>query len=186
LSLEASSAPEADAGDRFDAIPAAVTQIQPWGALSGLSLGYSPSERWEVTLSWSTLGSDVDEDLNAGDELRVLQRVRLTSVILGARYYPLTATRVRPFAALGVGSFEGTETGLTREDGRDWSRGHSALGTQLGAGVDVDLSRRVTFGVRALYNWMGRFDEPIGGRQHYRGTEFRVAASWRFGGGPRL
>lgn len=167
---------------RFTPLVESVTQVQPWGALSGLTLGYAPTPSWEVVLSWSALTSDVDEDLvNGTADPRTLQQVRLTSVLLGARWYPLATRRVRPFAALSVGTFEGREEGVQLLDGKPWSENERSLGTQWGAGVDVDLTRSLTVGTHLSYNWMGRFDRAVGGRRDYRGFEFRLAGSWRFG-----
>lgn len=171
--------------DRFGVpvgVPAAVSQIQPWGALSGLAIGYGLTPHWEATLSWATLGSDVDERMVSSDGARTLRKVRLTSVLLGARWYPLAPRRLRPFAALAIGTFEGSEEGVTLDGARDWSTSRNAIGGQVGAGLDLDLTRNATFGLRAAYNWMSAFGEPVGGRDAYRGAELRVAASWRFGG----
>ena len=173
---------DTEAGDRFGVVPDAVRQVQPWGALSGLSVGYGLTEHLEATLAWATLGSQVDEDLFTDDGERTLREVRLTSVLLGARYYPLPKARVRPFAALAIGSFEGTEKGVHPLTSRSWSESHNSVGGQVGAGLDLDLTRSLTFGVRLGYNWMSAFTEPVGGRRDYRGAEFGVAASWRFGG----
>jgi hypothetical protein len=176
------------ADSRFPAIVESAAQVQPWGALSGLTLGYAPDPRWEVTLSWGALTSEVDEDLSTGGaEPRTLQEVQLTSVLLGARWYPLASaggrtTRWRPFASLAAGTFEGREEGVVL-GGRDgWSQTRRVLGGQLGGGVDLDLTRSLTVGAHLAWNWMARFDEPVGGRRDYRGGEFRLAASWRFGG----
>ena len=164
-------------------VPDAVSQIQPWGALSGLTLGYAVSSHWEASLTWSTLGSDVDEDLvTDGDDPRTLTSVRLTSVLLGARWYPLAASRLRPFASLALGSVEGAEKGLLDDGVGTWSRSHAVVGGQLGAGVDVGLAGGLTVGGQVAYNWMGRFASTVGGRRDYRGAEFRLQASWRFGG----
>lgn len=130
-----------------------VGQVQPWGTLSGLTLGYEISPRWDMTLSWGALTSDVDDELVTGaKEPRTLRQVRLRSVLLGTRWFPLRHTRWRPFAAFAVGNFEGVEQG-NLFDGTDRSKSQSSFGSQFG-----------------------------GGRHEYRGVEFRVAASWRFGG----
>ena len=68
-------------------------------------------------------------------------------------------------------------------DGTDkWSKSQSSFGSQFGGGLDVDLTDQISVGTHLTYNWMTRFTESVGGRHEYRGVEFRVAASWRFGG----
>lgn len=186
--LAEASAP-ADALEAEDArlspLVESVGQVQPWGALSGLTLGYAVNPQWEFVLSWGALTSDVDENLVTGTQSpRTLRQVRLTSVLLGARWFPLRQARFRPFAALAVGTFNGREKGTQLDlgpDGGSWSASSGAVGTHLGAGVDLDLNAHMTVGAQFGYNWMRRFSSDIGGRRHYRGTEFRVAASWRFG-----
>ena len=100
-----------------------VGQVQPWGTLSGLTLGYEISPRWEMTLSWGALTSDVDDELVTGaKEPRTLRQVRLRSVLLGTRWFPLRYTRWRPFAAFAVGSFEGVEQGNLFDGTDKWSK----------------------------------------------------------------
>jgi opacity protein-like surface antigen len=125
----------------------------------------------------------VDQNLVSGSaELRTLRQVRLSSVLLGARWFPLRAARLRPFATAAAGSFRGREEGVLFGGADKWSKTHSAFGSQLGGGVDLDLTRSVTVDAHLSYNWMTRFSQPVSGRRDYRGTEFRIAASWRFGG----
>jgi len=38
-----------------------------------------------------------------------------------------------------------------------WSKSNTALGSQLGAGLDLDLTEHVTVGAQLSYNWMARF-----------------------------
>jgi len=103
--LAEASAPadELTEGSRLTPIVESVGQVQPWGALSGLTVGYALDRHWEVTLSWGALTSDVDENLvDAADSPRTLRQVKLTSVLLGARWFPLRTNRWRPFAGLAV------------------------------------------------------------------------------------
>ena len=165
---------------RLAPIVESVGQVQPWGALSGMTIGYALDHHWEVTLSWGALRSDVDEDLvTVADEPRTLRRVRLTSVLLGARWFPLRHERWRPFAVMALGSFEGREEGVLFGRSDKWSKSQSSFGSQLGGGLDLGLTAHVTVGLHLAYNWMTRFSETVGGRRQYRGAEFRVAASWR-------
>jgi hypothetical protein len=176
----ASPADGAFEDSRLAPIVESVGQIQPWGALSGMTIGYALDRHWEVTLSWGALTSDVDEDLvTVADEPRTLRRVRLTSVLLGGRWFPLRHERWRPFAVMAVGSFEGQEEGVLFGRSDKWSKSQSSFGSQLGGGLDLDLTVHVTVGVHLAYNWMTRFSETVGGRRQYRGAEFRVAAGWR-------
>jgi len=165
---------------RLSPIVESVGQVQPWGALSGVTIGYAIDRHCEVTLSWGALTSDVDEDLVAvADEPRTLRKVQLTSVMLGGRWFPLTHERWRPFAVLAVGSFEGLEKGVLFGGSDKWSKSQSSFGSQLGGGLDLDLTAHVTVGAHLAYDWMTRFSEDVGGRRQYRGAEFRIAAAWR-------
>jgi hypothetical protein len=171
-------------GSRLSPIVESVAQVQPWGALSGLTLGYAIDQHWEATLSWGALTSDVDEDLVTGTNLpRTLRQVRLTSVLLGVRWFPLQNQHWRPFVGLALGSFEGEEKGVMFGGQEKWSKTTSSFGSQIGGGLDLDVMPHLTVGAQLAYNWMSRFKEQVGGRREYRGGEFRVAASWRFGGG---
>jgi hypothetical protein len=123
--LASSSAP-AEGQDTEDArlvpIVESVGQVQPWGTLSGLTLGYEISPRWDMTWSKGTCS-------------------------------------------------------MARTSGRRVS----SFGSQFGGGLDVDLTDQIFVGTH-LIQLDARFTESVGGRHEYRGVEFRLAASWRFGG----
>lgn len=63
------------------------------------------------------------------------------------------------------------------------SRTQATIGGQLGAGVDIHLSRRWSFGLSAVFNWMADFAEPIGKRDNYSGLDLRLSVGWLFGKG---
>ena len=183
LAEAAAPADELTEDSRLGAIVESAAQVQPWGTLTGLTVGYEMSRNWEVTLSWGALTSDIDEDLVTGTvEPKTLRQVRLSSVLLGARWFPLQHERLRLFASVTIGSFEGVEKGVLFGGQDPWSKSQSSFGSQLGGGIDLDLLPQVTVGVQLAYDWMARFAEDVGGRRDYRGAEFRLAASWRFGG----
>lgn len=53
----------------------------------------------------------------------------------------------------------------------------------VGAGVDIHLSRRWSFGLSVVYNWMADFSEPIGKRDNFGGFDLRLSVGWLFGKG---
>jgi hypothetical protein len=63
------------------------------------------------------------------------------------------------------------------------SRTQATVGGHVGAGVDIHLSRRWSFGLSAVYNWMADFGEPIGKRDNYSGFDLRLSVGWLFGKG---
>jgi hypothetical protein len=63
------------------------------------------------------------------------------------------------------------------------SRTQATVGGHLGAGVDIHLNRRWSFGLSAVYNWMADFAEPIGKRDNYGGFDLRLSVGWLFGKG---
>ena len=161
---------------RLSPIVESVGQVQPWGALSGVTIGYAIDRHCEVTLSWGALTSDVDEDLVAvADEPRTLRKVQNARRALVSPDPRALATLCGP----GRRSVEGLETGVLFGGSDKWSKSQSSFGSQLGGGLDLDLTAHVTVGAHLAYDWMTRFSEDVGGRRQYRGAEFRIAAAWR-------
>ncbi|MFH1570335.1 MAG: hypothetical protein ABIL09_20250, partial [Gemmatimonadota bacterium] len=141
---------------------------------------------FEVRLSYGGLSSDVPSSAAPAyvGEYGILQEVRLYSLLLGVRQYlpvPRRWERVRPYLAVALGSYVGSERGRTVGTVTEsWEERRGAPGGQLGAGVDLRLSSRVLLGGSASYNRMAEFGRAIGGRNEYNGAEYRAGLSWVF------
>lgn len=174
-----------EAAPADDWLRATVGEAVTWGPLAGLSLGYWLGDDVEIRLSYATLSSDYPTGATTADG-RLVEDIRLTSVLLGVRRYLLLPGpwgRVRPHVSTAVGSFQGMEKGRRWDrEGETWSETRGALGARMGAGVEVCLNRRLALGLSGGYNLMSDFAEPIGERRNYSGPEFDISVSLLFGG----
>jgi hypothetical protein len=161
------------------------------GVVGSLTFSYFDSESLAMTLSWTI--HDVETDTwvdfygDIYDETTVVH-----SLMLGFRFYFPQSRRhspFRPYLALGAGPFMGT---TELRDG-DWcdcdcccdcyseSETQAVFGARLGGGVDFLLGRHFIFGATGAYNFVDEFDEPLGGRYDYSGSEFGISLSYLFG-----
>jgi len=163
-----------------------IAEAVTWGPLAGLSLGYWLGDDVEIRLNYEALSSDFPTGATTADG-RLVEDIRLTSVLLGVRRYlrlPGQWSRVRPYVSTAVGSYQGMEEGRRLDGvGGTWSDTHGALGARAGAGVEMCLNRHLGVGLSGGYNLMRDFKQPIGERRNYSGSEFNMSVSLLFGGG---
>jgi hypothetical protein len=113
------------------------------------------------------------------------------AVPLGLRWIPsggkLGEQSLKPYLAAGLGPVIGESNGSSVGPSGVFagSRSLGTVGGYIGAGVDVHLNRRWSFGLSAGYNWMVPFSEPIGKRDNYSGLDLRLSVGWLFGKGSR-
>ena len=88
---------------------------------------------------------------------------RVTAIPLGLRWNPggsnLQTRSLKPYLTAGLGPVLGDSRGSSvGPDGVFVGSRHEAtVGGHLGAGVDIHLSRRWSFGLSAVHNWMADF-----------------------------
>jgi len=135
------------------------------------------------------------EDLAATLNLSVLEgkinstvtETEVTGVVgmlAGVRYYPFPTSAspvLRPYAGFSAGAYW-AEREISRVASVE-AKTMGAFGGKVNGGVDVHLSRRLMLGVRAGYNWMTDFSEPIGGRENFSGVEMSMGVSLLLGRG---
>jgi hypothetical protein len=139
-----------------------------------------------ATLSVGVLGGEVNAEFGTQVSSEVLG---LTSMLLGIRKYIPLANHphpdIRPYVSAAAGSFYGSVDGTTlvgtTVETRVGTMG--SAGCQVGAGVDVQLGRRLMLGLHGGLNLMMDFNDELGGRKNYSGAEVSVGVSWLFGRG---
>ena len=178
----------ADTEAAADFLPNPTANLDPWSVLSGLTLGYWITDDFSINLSYSALGSEVANIVGPRSVDSRLSRVdiSLASVQLGVgRHFDMLylSPLLRAQVSTSVGSFIGHVDGETVDEASlTWERTMRSVGGQIGAGIDMQISRRVMLGARAGYNLMADFEEPLGGRDNYSGAEFSLGLSWLIGG----
>lgn len=150
-------------------------------------LGYSRWIREDLSVGLDVMVMEGDFETTVGMSV-ITHAAGLVSVNVGMqKYLPVSMLRtpIRPFASLGVGVLVGSEE-RTEIQGAEVSASSStmgAFGSELGAGVDFILARRLMLGAKVSYILSTDFPEPIAGKQNYSSLVFAVNINWLFGRG---
>ncbi len=155
------------------------------GAMGGIMFGHWLQENLAVTIRVSAITNDIDKRVGIGTVSTYSSTI--TAIHPGMQYNFLKSSMEsswRPYVSVSVGPYIGHEsstnitTSVTVE-----SSTQTAFGAQLGAGVNIQLSRLFMLGMHTGYNLMSNFSEPIGGKENYSNGEFSIGLSLLLGSG---
>lgn len=153
------------------------------GAMGSVMLAHWLKENLAITFTVSGQSIDVETKIDAGSVST--RTATIGSLHTGIRYYiPKPTFRVswRPYLSASVGPYISSEsnTSITSTMSVE-SKTQTAFGVQLGAGVDITLSRVFMIGIHTGYNLMTDFSDPIGGKKNFSNPEFGIGLSFLFG-----
>ncbi len=154
--------------------------------LGGVSYAYGLREDVAVTLSVSILSASSNNVANSFNTFSMIPEQSVASavvpVLVGVRYYvpnPRPGEKVRPFVSLGVGPYIGTQSsrsiGITIAQE---SLTESVFGGRVGVGLDLYTGNNFKFVVKAGYNFMSDFSQPIGARTNYNGGDLSIGIGY--------
>ena len=125
-----------------------------------------------------------------GDRWEEVQLVH--SVMFGFRlYWPQSRpySAMRPYFSAGAGPFMGTIEYREDEpcdcDSYEEVDHTAVFGARVGGGVDLLMGRNFMIGFNGGYVFADEFENPVGGRYDYSGSEFGMSFSVLFGRGRR-
>ena len=100
-------------------------------------------------------------------------------LLFGIKYQPFRLTEsdvLKPYVTASVGPFFGSET-MNRAGVNTETEVYSetAIGSHLGAGVDLLLSKWFTLGVGGGYYFVSDFERPNGSEKNYSGPEYSLS-----------
>ena len=151
------------------------------------SIGYTYWLEDDLAINFSVGVIDADATTSVGGSGVSAESAVVVPVLFGVKYQPfrLTASEVlRPYVSVSVGPFFGfasdVRTGVATGTK---SFSETALGSRLGVGIDVSLSKIFTLGVGAGYLFVTDFDNRIGSEKNYSGPEFSLSLGMVFGKG---
>ncbi|MCX6133861.1 MAG: outer membrane beta-barrel protein [Ignavibacteriales bacterium] len=153
------------------------------GFVGGLTYCYWMRENLSITAAGSLLSSEASSAVSA-NPITVSQNTNaLFSFLVGMRYFipvPEPEDMIRPYVAIGAGSFIGFEASnsLLAQS----ARSESAFGGRVGVGLDAHLGKSVKLGANAGYNAMSDFRSAVGARNNFNGFDFSVGIALLFGG----
>jgi hypothetical protein len=149
------------------------------GFVGGLGYSYWMREYLAVTVAASMLSGEASSTVSLSN---IQQRANsVISVLIGMKYFlpqPELDDRVRPFVALGIGSYIGSEA----ENSLFSQSAHSesVLGGRLGVGLDALLGSWFKLGANVGYNVMGDFKTPVGARTNFNGYDMSFGFGFVF------
>jgi len=190
ITLRGSSAVELDLG--FWSNTNASQQISLFGVkqeaktsgfVGGLTYCYWMRENMAITVAGSLLSSEASSTITTNPIMVGQHANSLFSFLVGMRYFvpePDPEDMVRPYLALGIGSFTGHEASnsLLAQS----AHSESTFGGRVGVGLDAHLGKSVKLGVNAGYNVMSDFRSVVGARNNFNGFDFSVGLAFLFGG----
>ena len=160
------------------------TRSETNGVLGSIGYAYWVEERVALAVSASVLDADASVSV-AGGESRI-ESATVTSLLFGLRYQPFSigeTETVRPYFNLAVGPYFGS-TASVRGGMVNVTESmmETALGSRIGAGLDVLLGRRFNLGIGAGYHFVADFAERIGSEENYSGPELSMSFGLTLGG----
>ena len=149
------------------------------GFVGGVGYSYWMREYLAATIDVSMLSGEASSTISV---LNIQQRTNsVVSVLIGMRYClpePEPEDRVRPFVALGIGSYIGSEA----ENSVFVQSAHSesVIGGRLGVGIDALLGSWFKLNATVAYNLMADFKTPVGARSSFNGYDMSFGFGFVF------
>jgi hypothetical protein len=151
--------------------------------LGSIAYTYWLENHVAVNFSLGLLSLDVTNSVQGLEEST--ETVTVVPLLFGVKYQPFRLTPrdvLRPYLTASVGPFFGTQT-MDRVGVNVETEVYSetALGSRVGLGLDLLLSRWFTVGVAGGYYFVSDFERPIGSEKNYSGPEFSLSFGISFG-----
>jgi hypothetical protein len=149
------------------------------GFVGGVGYSYWMREYLAVTFDVSMLSGEASSSITLSN---IQQRASsVVSVLIGMRYFlpqPEPEDRVRPFVALGIGSYIGSEA----ENSLFIQSAHSESvpGGRVGVGLDALLGSWFKLNATVAYNLMADFKTPVGARNNFNGYDMSFGFGFVF------
>jgi hypothetical protein len=149
------------------------------GFVGGLTYSYWMREYLAVTVGASLLSAEASSTISLS---KIEQKASsVTSILIGMKYFlpqPEPEDRIRPFVAIGIGSYIGSEAESSLLS--QTAHSESAIGGRLGVGLDALLGSWFKLGAQVGYNAMGDFKSPVGARSNYNGYDMSFGFGFVF------
>ena len=161
------------------------TRSEANGLLGSISYSYWLEDHVSVHVSTGVM--DVDAYATEYGSDTHVEASTVSPLLFGVKYqlsrYPIGAA-MRPYVSAAVGPYFGVNSNIRSKSGSEVrSYTEAVLGTRIGAGVDLVLSRHFTLGVGAGYHFVSDYSEPIGAKKDYSSPDFSFSFGVVFGRG---
>jgi hypothetical protein len=145
----------------------------------GLGYSYWLKEQLSLTFTISLLSAKANTDITIPNVTQQVSTV--IPVLLGIRLYipkPDSSYNIRPFISIAVGPYFGSESANTTLSQQ--AHTEATVGGRLGLGVDFFLGGHFKLGVNVGYHFVTNFENTIGARKNYNGSELSIGAGYIF------
>jgi len=151
------------------------------------SITYTHWLEEQVSIHITSGALDVDASTSVDGSRTFMETSTVVPLLFGVKYSPFRrpiGDVMRPFVSASVGPYIGfTSKVRSGTDTRRESYSETALGSRLGAGVDLSISRLFILGVSAGYHFVEDFNNRIGAEKNYSSPDFSLSLGVIFGKG---
>ena len=155
------------------------------GFLGAIGYSYWVEDHLAVTVSVGA--SDASAETSAGVGGVTVETGTIVPLLFGVKYQPFRMTSdddLRPYIVAAVGPYLGFASNVyTGTTTATEALSESALGSRLGVGLDLSISRSLILGAGVGYRFVADFKNRIGSETNYSGADFIVTFGVVFGGG---
>ena len=149
-------------------------------------LGYSYWVEHGLAVTVSAGAADASAETSAGTGGATVETATIVPLLFGIKYQPFRMTSddvLRPYVMVAVGPYLGFASnvyaGMTTTTE---AVSEAALGSRLGVGLDLSLSRSLVLGAGLGYRFVADFENRIGAEKNYGGPDFLITFGVLFGG----
>ncbi len=132
---------------------------------------------------------DVDATTAVDGSETFVEASTVVPMLFGVKYQPFGCAIgevMRPYVSAFIGPYIGTAAGVrTGVTATTESYTETALGSYLGAGADLSLSKLFTIGIGVGYHLVDDFNRRIGSEKNYSSPDFSLSLGIVFGRGKR-
>lgn len=147
------------------------------GFIGSLAYNYWFSNEWAFAPSIGLMNADASTSVSARNVS--VESAVVIPLLLGVKYMPLALTVgdvLKPYLSASVGPYWGFASDVrTATTTATESYSEVALGSRVGVGIDLALSRRFALGFTVGYHFVGDFDRRIGSAKNHSSPEFSLS-----------
>lgn len=155
------------------------------GFLGALAYSYWVNNSLAVTVNAGA--ADASAETSAGTGGATVESGMIVPILFGVKYQPFRMTSddaLRPYAMVAVGPYLGFASNVYAGTAMATEAvSEAALGSRLGVGLDLSLSRTLVLGAGVGYRFVADFKNRIGAEKNYSGPDFLIAFGVVIGGG---
>lgn len=155
------------------------------GIIGSIAYAFWLTDEWAINLSVGVASADAS--MSASGTGSSLESATVIPLLFGVKYEPLELAigdALRPYAYASAGPYFGFASNVRAgaSTGTE-SYSETALGSRVGLGTDLALSRRFMLGLAVGYRLVSDFERRIGSEENHSSPEFSLSLGIAVGRG---